>query len=165
MGRHWIVLLVSLLVVVPSYGATGNIRIGFVDVSKVFDEYPETKKATEVLNKEIEVREAKIGSLQSEITQIEKEIQGLENEKAVEKKRAILEEKKRELKEYADDARRYLIEREQELTKAILEKIYEAIRKVAAKKKLSMVLEKKTILYGAKDLDLTSEVIKVLKGE
>jgi outer membrane protein len=158
-------LLISLLILLPLHIVGEEIRIGFVDVSKAFDEYPETKRATDILNKEIEARRVKISSFQSEIERLEGEIEGLRDEEARTKKKALLEEKRRELREYAGDARTYLAKREQELTKEIVNKIYEAIKKVAAERKVSIVVEKNTILYGAPDLDLTEDVIKVLKGE
>jgi outer membrane protein len=154
-----------ILSLLPLYGVAENLKIGFVDVAKVFDEYPETKKATDLLNREIEARRTKISAFQLEIEKLEKEIEKVKDKEMIAEKKALLKRKREEMRDYAQEARTYLLKREQELTKKIVEKIYEAIKKVAIKEGVSLVMEKGTLLYGVPELDLTENVIKLLKGE
>lgn len=158
-------LLGLLLIGSPFYAQAASLRIGFVDVSKAFDEYPETQKATNILNNEIEERKVKIDTLQREIAGLKQEIGVSKDEKEQEKKQMLIDQKTEELREYASEARAFLTKREQELTKEIIDRIDEAIKRVATKKRVSIVVEKNSILYGAAELDLTDEVIKNLKGE
>ncbi|HAV42891.1 TPA: hypothetical protein DCX15_02605, partial [bacterium] len=60
-------------------GAT-PLRIGFVDISQAFDEYHETKRATSILNAEIEERKTKVDILQEEIAKLKEDKEILEDE-------------------------------------------------------------------------------------
>lgn len=164
-GKLLMVFLGLLLMGSPFCAKAASLQIGFVDVSKVFDEYPETKKATDALNSEIEKRKAKIDTLQGEIAKLKEDMAGIKDKKKQEKKQATVDQKTKELREYAGEARTFLAQREQELTKTIIDKIHEAIRKVAKEKKVSIVVEKSSVLYGVAKLDLTDEVINILGGE
>lgn len=164
--QRLLAVLAGLLLMGGSlYAQTNSFRIGFVDVSRTFDEYPGTKKATEDLKAEVEKRRPKIEALQTEVGTLQKELETIKDPKEREKKEAVLAQKKKELKGYRDEANTFVAKREEELTQGIIAKIYEAIKKVAIENKVSIVIEKNSILYGAAELDLTDAVIKVLKGE
>ena len=67
-----------------------------------------------------------------------------------------------EKQRYYQQLRERLANREKELTEPILQKVEAAIKKVADKKGLSVVVEKNTVIYGG--LDITDEVAKTLQS-
>jgi outer membrane protein len=166
MKEKIILLLVLLLFGAPAFCAT-IIKIGVVDITRVFDEYPETKKATQALNKEYEEQKVKIGEFQDEILKLEDELKTniMLSEEEKERRKAVIERKKKELQELRTQAEQKLLEKERKLTRKIIEKIYTAIKHLAEEKGISLVVDKAGVLFSSPELDLTEEVINRLSKE
>lgn len=67
-----------------------------------------------------------------------------------------------EKRKYFDQLQELLANREKELMEPVFQKIEAAIKKVADKKGLAVVVEKNTVVYGG--LDITDEVAKTLQS-
>lgn len=157
--------LLAVFLFILSLGVTVNawgLRIGYVDIQKVFEKCPYTKKATETLNREMEERNIKIRAYQKEIEKLKEDLKEIPAliEGKIRKQKNLIAQKEDELREFAKESEMYLIRRERELTLEITEKIYEVVEEIAKKRRIDIVLNKATVLYGVKNLDLTQEVIE-----
>lgn len=157
------VLMFFALLATPAL--TEGIKIAFVDATKIFDEFPETEKATQALNEEVKAKREEIDKLQSEIERMEEKLatNPLLKEEERTKRQEAIGAKKQELATVAEEARKTLAEREQVLTKSIIDKIAKTIEAIAKEKGIDLVVEKNSIVYGNERLDITKEVIERLK--
>ncbi|MEW5767902.1 MAG: OmpH family outer membrane protein [bacterium] len=167
--RYLIIGALSGLMIftVGAVSAEPAVKIAFVDVSRAFDEYPATQEATKNLNEELAGRKSTIEVKQAEIADLkEKLLAGLLlSDAEKERRRGEIERKTEKLKQYFEESQKYLSEKEQGLTKRLMSKVYETIKEVAEVKKIDIVLDKSapSFVYGKKELDITEEVISLLK--
>lgn len=146
--------------------ATG--KTGVVDVSRIIQQMPETKKAENILK--------------STTSQWGKTLEGMQKEFQTsaanyEKSKASMnsstkKQKENELKTKLQAIQKYeqekfgrggaLEKKQSELMKPIQQKVMAAIKKVAQKEGFSLVIEKQAMIYGDNSLDLTLKVIDQL---
>ncbi|MBU0567483.1 OmpH family outer membrane protein [bacterium] len=165
MFRRFFLVLLLFFALLATPALTEGIKIAFVDATKIFDEFPETEKATQALNEEVKVKREKIDQLQSEIERMQEKLatNPLLREEERKKQQEAIERKKQELARVAEEARQSLGEKEQALTKRIIDKITKTIEAIAKEKGIDLVVEKNSIVYGNERLDITKEVIERLK--
>jgi len=68
-----------------------------------------------------------------------------------------------ELKEYEKQAEQELAAYEEARTKQVLGKIYTALKKISEQEEISVVVDKREILYGKKTVDLTQKLLSLLE--
>jgi outer membrane protein len=116
-----------------SYAASSS-NIGVVDYQELFgDKNPDVAKANETMKAEVE-----------------------QAEKDFKEKTASMSEKEKQ--EYGAQLQKRLDMKKAELGKQIQEKIATAARLVADDKKLAIVIDKSSVIYGGQDI--TEEVLK-----
>lgn len=164
MFRRFFLVLLLFFALLVRPALTEGIKIAFVDATKIFDEFPETEKATQALNEEVKTKREKIDNLQSEIERMEEKLASnpLLREEEKKKRQEAINKKKQELAVIAEEARKVLVEKEQALTKGIIDKITKTIEIIAKENEIDLVVEKNSIVYGNEKLDITQEVIKRL---
>lgn len=164
--KHKIAFFIVILFLLGTVNlqATSLVKVAYVDVSQVFDQFSETKKITNILNKEIEAKKKEIERKQKEIEKLEKELEGaiMLNEKEKARREAVIEQKKLDLQEFANEVKSSLLKKEQEQTQRIIGIIYEVIKDIAIKEGISMVVDKSVVLYGIEGINLTQDVIEIL---
>jgi len=142
------------------------IKIGVIDGKRIFDEYPESQKAKELLLKELKVKQEEIDARSKEIKKLEEELKS--NLLLSGEERANIEEeinkKKQETLKFSSQAEEYLTAKEEELTKKITQKIYLLIKQIAEEKGINIILENNYVLYADDSLDITDEVIGKIKS-
>ncbi|MBU1486711.1 OmpH family outer membrane protein [bacterium] len=164
MFRRQTLVLLLFFVLFATPALTEGINIAFVDATKIFDEFPETEKATQALNEEVKAKREEIDKLQSEIERLQEKLatNPLLREEERMKQQEAVNMKKQKLAMVAEEARKGLVEKEQALTKRIIDKITKTIEAIAKEKGIDLVVEKNSIVYGNERLDITKEVIERL---
>ncbi len=147
-----------------------QIKIGYVDVEKVFDSYPDTVDVKAHLAKEKEKYEIEINKRKEEIAQLEKTYQesfDKLNEDEKQRREAEISYKKEALSEFIDDSNKRLDALKEKLVTPIYDKIRSVISKVSAEKGYSFVFRSssQTVLYVDKDYNITKDVIQRLSKE
>jgi outer membrane protein len=159
-----ILLILILLFIGIRLEAASLIKVAYVDISQVFDQFKETKIVTNKLNKEIEAEKKEIDRRQKEIEKLEKQLKEAimlsEQEKA--RREAVILQKKKELQDYANKVKTDLLKKEQEQTQRIIKIIYGVIENIAVKEGISLVVDKSMVLFGTEEIDLTQRVIDIL---
>ena len=136
-------------------------KIGFVDLSRAFDEYQKTKDFDRSLEKKGDVKQEQREKLVKEIRKMRDALELL-NEKARDKKEKDIEAKIRFLQEFDQDAKTGLTKERDDMVRDILKELNNVIQEYGQSHGYSLILNDRVLLYGDKPLDLTDEIIKVL---
>ena len=148
---------------VTAVAAAAEIKIGFVDIQKAIVETNQFKKSQMKfrveLQKEKGIIEARKKRVEGMLIEFNKQANVLNPALKKKKEESFLREKK--------DFERYVQDREEEFArkeKVVLDKIstkmLEVLKQLGKQKKLTMVLEMKTVFYSDSSLDLTSMATK-----
>lgn len=181
-NRSLILLLLCLFFMVCLSVNTARadlvVKIGYVDLERIFNEYEKTKELEAKLKMENEAD----GEMLSERRQmIEKEIDKLReeletqalmlSESAKEKKQAEMERRIEELDEFSVYIERRSIDREAKYTDVILKdldlRLPSIIKSVAEKEGYRFVFDRRSLFYVTpeKEFDLTGRVLAQLNEE
>ncbi|MBU0758962.1 MAG: OmpH family outer membrane protein [Candidatus Omnitrophica bacterium] len=136
-------------------------KVGFVDLSKAFDEYQKTKDFDRELEKKGDAKQGQRENLVKDIRKMREEIE-LMNEKTREKKEQDIEAKIKALQEFDQDAKAILTKERDDMVRDILKEMNDVIQDYGEKNGFSIILNDRVLLYGNSALDLTDEIIKIL---
>ncbi len=168
MKKLLFILILTLFFTGISFPAIKLVKVGVVDLDKVFSSYPgisdiqkKLKDERDNYEKEINKKNEEIKALESTLTN--KSLSDSERQTTI----AEIEYNKQKLSEYIDEVNTKLSSLKEELTKTIYSKIWMVIQRVGAERGYSLILKKsgESILYIDKEIDITSEVITKLKKE
>jgi Skp family chaperone for outer membrane proteins len=142
------------------------LRMAYVDITAVFDQYEGTKDAKEELKTMAGKKRKELEKKQEEL---KKQMDDLEAQKSVLAK-SKYEVKEDKLKSEAGDLREQiqavtdeLQTKEKNMTKNILDEIRAIIKDVAEDQKYDYIFEKNTLLFGGDDV--TYQVIKKMNSK
>ncbi|MCK4519710.1 MAG: OmpH family outer membrane protein [Candidatus Omnitrophica bacterium] len=137
-----------------------DLKIGYVDIFKVFNDYEKTKdydkkleKKKNDVEKNLEAKKTVIEKLQNKMSLLKEDKKAKEEEKL-----------KKEIQEYREVEREAFtdIKKERdEKMKNIVEDIDKIIEDYAKKNDFDLVVNSNAILYGAKTMDITSQILKI----
>jgi outer membrane protein len=136
-------------------------KIGFVDLSRAFDEYEKTKDFDKELEKKGDVKQGEREKLVKEIRDMREEIELL-NAKAREDKEKDIEAKIKSLQDFDQDAKTALTKERDDMVRDILKEMNAVIQEYGKSNGYSIILNDRVLLYGNETEDLTDEVIKIL---
>ncbi len=163
-------VILSTLAVAPVLeAAPGSQKTGVVDVGKILNQMPETKKAENILK-------ATGTQWEKGLDKLKKEFQaaaaGYEKQKSSLAK-AARDKKEKELNLKYQNLQKYQMEKfgpggaldkkKAELFAPIRQKILAAVKAVAAKEGFSVIIDKQAMVYSDSSADITAKVISKLK--
>lgn len=162
-------MIIILVAVIFSFGITPTFagdqaKIGYVDLSRLFDEYYKTKEYDKVLEAEHKVYEqdskAKIDKLREEQGKLAllKEDQKKATEDGIEKM-------KNELLEYDRQKKTDLTKERNEKIREILLEIEKIVSGYAEQNGYTVILNDRVLIYADKGLDLTEDILKNLNAK
>ncbi len=166
--RNFLIILIILVGVNLSHSAIKLVRIGVVDLDRVFSAYPGISDIQKKLKDERDKYEIEINKRKEEINVLET---SLTNQNITEAERnsrnAEIEFKKRKLNEYVNEANSNLISLKDEMTKSIYQKINQVIQRIGMEKGYSIIFKRSSdaILFLDKEVDITADIISSLKKE
>lgn len=158
----------SVLLIMFSFvlhmGYTEEMKIGYVDVEKVFNEYKETKKNDEVLKEKGKAKAQERAEIVSEIKKQKEELELLSESGKLEKQ-AIIDEKIKELKKFDETTKDALRNERDTALKSIFNDIKDSINAYGQSNAYTLILNEKALLYKTEAQDLTGEIIKKINSE
>lgn len=179
---------------IPLTGASGdggNSKIGYVDMERIFQVYPQTKAAKEDYRKRLDKlkldlaqKETELGNIRDRIAVLDSTLKGGGTPPAVSASTVAadsppelpqepgnlnamkkdLEVKEAEFEEARKRALEDLATFESRQSQVILGKIYEALVGLAEDEQLTLVVDKSSILYGSAATDLTDKLQQRIRG-
>lgn len=153
-------LVLTVMMSFSSVCFSKDLKIGYVDILKVFNDYEKTKNYDKNLEKKKEEAEKKLEKKRGVIEKLQGKLGLLkEGEKAKEG-----EKLNKELKEYRDLEREAFTdirkERDEKM-KDIVEDIDAIVKDYAKKNGFELIVNSNAVLYGAKTMDITDEILKI----
>ena len=162
-GTIWVAVASAVLALAAP--AFAEVKIGIVDLQRALNESAAGKKAKEQFKVEFDRMQ---GSLKGEKDKLDKMKDDLDKQSAVLKaddrkaKADEFERRQRDLRRKLEDSDAELRKKDQELTGDILKELAVVIQEIGERENYTVVLENSSssVLYGAKSIDMTDEVIK-----
>lgn len=138
-------------------------KLGYVNLSRLFDEYTKTKEYDKVLEEQQKAFENERDKKVNEIKQIQDKL-SLLSEKEKNLKKQELEDKVKALEEFDKAKTQDLRKERDEKMKEILKDLETAIETYAKKEAFTMVFNDRVLVYQEKSLDITDNVMKILQS-
>lgn len=138
-----------------------ELKLAYVDLAKVFDEYGKTKDSEKVLEGKGKTKEAERAKLVDEVKKLKDE-QALMSEKAKAEKQGAIDMKIKALQEYDMKARNELVKDRNDMLAGIMKDIEGVVSDYAKASGYDMVLNSRMLLYGAEQYDLTTQILEKL---
>ncbi len=158
---RWIVLQIGLFTVWPAMA--GDLKVGWINIERIFREAGPAQKATKKLEKEFDKRQAdiqKVGKQLSDMqSELDKEGMSMNDADRAAKERALANlnrEYQRMQREFRED----LNMRRNEEFASIQERANQVIREIAESEKYDLILT--DAIYAGPRIDITDKVLKAL---
>ena len=146
----------------PTAGAE-ELKIGYVDLSKIFDGFERTKASDATLEGKGKQKEAELEGRMNELKKLRQSLELL-NDQAREAKTKEIEEKADELQRFRTNTARDLRRERDNIAKQILAEIQRGVEEYAKANGFSLILDERSLLYGQQTYDVTDEILKMLNS-
>ncbi len=164
-----LIILISAALCFASTLKAQQVKIGFVQVELVMQDFPEWEDASKTFEKELESWQMQLKEYESEIQSMMQEFEQramlYSPERKQEEQEKILEKRQEAVKFYQDVFAQggRAEQRRMELLNPIYDKINRAIEILGEREDYSMIFNAQGLLFAKQDFDLTGEVLKILK--
>ena len=142
--------------------AQQQMAVVYVDTDKVIADIDEGKQAHEALVKEQEKRQKEISALESKLKKLQDDLEKQAkafSKDAIEKKAAEYQQAAAEYQAIVVRYNKELQDKEKDLYDPIEKKVKDLLRAIALRDGYDLILNKRSVPYGRKDLDITDKVI------
>ncbi len=140
-----------------------ELKIGYVNLGKIFDGYERTKTSDSTLEKQGKQKEVEFQARMEELKKLRQSLELL-NDQAREAKTKEVEEKTDELQRFRTSTARDLRRERDGIAKEILKEIQAGVEAYAKANGFSLVLDERSLLYGQPTYDVTDAVLNSLNG-
>ena len=144
--------------------AAQELKIGYVDVGKVFEGFERTKASEAALEKQGKAKEAELDGRMTELKKLRQNLELL-NEDSREAKSREIDEKTEELQRFRNTTARELGRERDKAAREVLKAIQDGVTAYAKANGFALVLDSRSLLYGLPAQDVSDEVLKVLNGQ
>ena len=127
----------------------------------MIDEYKKTKESEKILDEKGKAKVEERKKLVDEIRKLKDE-QALLSEKAKAEKQTVIDEKVKRLQDFDRVSQEDFLKERNEKFAEILKDIEKVVTDYSKEQGYDIILNGRTLLYGAEEFDLTEEVIKRL---
>jgi outer membrane protein len=140
-----------------------DLKIGCVDMQKVFTEYKKTQDAEAKLGEKGKEKTDKRNKMVEEIRRLKDELDLL-SDKGKDEKQAQIDGKIKELQDFDRTTRDELLREREDVLRGISQDIEKAIADYGKRHKYDIILnkDKRVLLYEQQGLDVTSDILKAL---
>jgi len=147
-----------------SVAAAAEIKYGYVDFEKIFNEYTKTKTEDAKLKAELDKKKAELEKKREEINKLKSsaELLGEDAKKAKEKE---LVEKVKELRELQKEAEETLMKERNDKWLEIYKEIKDVVGKYGKDKGYTFIFDDKALVYRTEGYDITADIVKILNKE
>ena len=154
-------ILLSFIFFQASSVLAKEIKMGYVNLGKTFDEYGKTKEADAALEKKSNEKEKERQKMVDEISKLKDELE-LMNEKGKKDKQAVIDEKLKKLQEFINATREELSKERDAMVTDIVKEIDKVIQDYGKQNGYTVILNDRVLVYGESALDITEEMIGIL---
>ena len=151
----FLAVLMMLGLSLPAFAA--ELKVAYVDVGEVFDNYQKTKDQDLVLKTAGEAKEKERNEMMAKIRSMEDELALLAADARAAKQEQLIE-KKRQLEDFDRTIRQQLAEQRDKVVREIFQEIDVIVQDLSAKGGYDMVFNKRVLLAQKKQFDVTAQV-------
>ena len=163
--RILVVFIAALaLTAAPAHAAKEPGKIGYVNLSLVFDSYEKTKQFDKELEAEAEAKRKERDVVVNEVKKLRDEIEMLSEQKRAEKQPQI-DEKIKALQAFDRDARESLRKKRDTMLREILQEIDVLVKEFGDKEGYEYIFNDRVLLYKSDANDLSQKIIQKLNGK
>ncbi len=144
-----------------AFGFADNLKIGYVDLAKVFDSYQKTKEFDSVLQSEGEAFQKQRDAMIQKIQDAQNKL-ALMSDSQKSSMEANIEKQKDAVVAFDKDKREELTKRRDDKVREILNEIKNVVTTIAKKEGYTYVMNDRVMIYGDPQYDITDEVMKNL---
>ena len=164
-GTLWFFVTVFCLppAIVCPLAQAQELKVGYVNLAKVFDQYERTKSSDTTLEQKGKAKEAELEGRMGELKKLRQSLELL-NDEARETKTREIEEKADELQRFRASTARDLGRERDRIAKDILRDIQQGVEQFAKANGFSLILDARSLLYGQEAYDVTDGVLAVLNN-
>jgi outer membrane protein len=150
--------------------ATADVRIGYIDSARIFQEYKNAQEAQQRFDRQVQgwrdeaaEKEKTVTTLRAEVRDLAPILSALKRQEKEEALQRAVSDYERFVQEIWGPQGKATVENER-ATGAVVNEIRAVVEKIAVSKNLNLVLDSAGgfIIYADKNLDLTSDVITEL---
>lgn len=138
-------------------------KIGYVNLSLVFDGYEKTKRFDKDLEAQAEQKRSERDAIVSEVKKLRDELELLSEDKKT-KKQGDIDEKVKQLQAFDKDARENLRRQRDTMLKEILQEIDTVVREFGDKEGFTYILNDRVLLYKSDANDLSQKILQKLNA-
>lgn len=140
-----------------------ELKVGYVDMQKIFNEYKKTKEAESDLESKGKVKTEEREKMVEDIRRLKDEIELL-SDKNKEKKQNEIDGKIQQLQEFDRKARGELLQEREDVLREITKDIDRVIQNYGKKHDYDIIFnrDKRVLLYDKGDADITESVLREL---
>jgi len=138
-----------------------EMKIGYVNLSKTFDEYKKTQDYEKKLGTKGENKEKEREKLVDEIKGLKDEMVLL-SENGKQEKQSLIDDKIKNLQEFDRETGDQLRQERDEMIRDILQEINTVIQDYGKKNSYTAILNDRVVIYGSDSIDITQEMIDIL---
>lgn len=151
----FLAVLMMLGLSLPAFAA--ELKVAYVDVGEVFDNYQKTKDQDLVLKTAGEAKEKERNEMMAKIRSMEDELALLAADARASKQEQLIE-KKRQLEDFDRNIRQQLAEQRDKVVREIFQEIDVIVQEFSAKGGYDMIFNKRVLLAQKKSFDITAQV-------
>ena len=158
-----VVIVILAGVATQPAGAAEQIKIGYIDLDRVVQAVAKQTPEYEELSRELEKRRAEVERRRAEINDLEEELKAnrvIWSEDKSDGQEKLIRDKLDDLKVYSEGAQRFRDVEENKILRGLLPEIAKTVKTVGERDGYSMIFEKRVLLYGSPNFNLTDEIIK-----
>jgi outer membrane protein len=151
------------MLVAEAQSSAAEVSIVYVDFDKIVAEVDEGQNASELMKKEQQKRQSDIQAMETKIKKLQDDLEKQSkafSKDALEKKAAEYQQALAEYQQIVMKFNNELSAKEREFFEPIERKVRELLRTIAMRDGYDMILNKRSVPYGRKDLDLTDKIIQ-----
>ncbi|WP_429884915.1 OmpH family outer membrane protein [Geoalkalibacter halelectricus] len=142
-----------------------NVKIGYVDLQRALNLSAAGVNAKEEIAKLVRSYEGQVSKQQDELRKLKEELERqavLLSDDARSRKEREYQQKLRDFQRFTKDIQDELQQKDAELTRRILEDLFQVIGEFGAREGFTVILEKteSSLLYAADNIDLTDRIIE-----
>jgi len=159
LGTSFIILIMfTLLLTSVSYA---EMKFGYVDFVKVFNNYKKTISTEKDLEKKGEKKQKEHDKMVTQVRKLKDKFE-LASDAEKDKIQNQINEKIRELQAFDQGASKELLKEKDDAAKEIIKEFDELVKEIGKKEGYTLIFNERMILYGQDSYDLTENVLNEL---
>jgi Skp family chaperone for outer membrane proteins len=145
----------------PGRAFAEDLKIGYVNFEKIFEQFEKTKDKNKLLQEKKYQKEVQGQQMVDEINKLRNEMQLL-NEDMKEKKQKELTDKMRDLRDFTNDSKEELLKERDEVFRLLTQEIRVLIEEQGKIEGYTLIFDDQVLFFKSKGNDMTDQIIKMI---